>query len=328
MLEHISPAADGDGREIATVTGPTAIEALRPILYHEHVVLDLRHVPRAQDLWLHDVDLMVRELAEFVRCGGRAVVSLTNGSMGRDIARLREISKRSEVKILVATGQYTRLASAPIHDAQLLAQTFVDEISLGIDGTGVRAAVIGEIATGPHPISEYERLLFQAAALAHRATGAPIATHTHNGRYARWQLRYLMSLGVPPDRVVIGHMDGSVKDGTPDVSCMADLAAQGAFIGIDTIGLANYYSENLGRRMPSDEARADAIAQLVEGGWADQIVIAQDICRPMHLKGNGGAGYGHIHDVFLPLLEARGVDRATSARFLGDNTLRWLAGTP
>jgi phosphotriesterase-related protein len=59
---------------------------------------------------------------------------------------------------------------------------FVKELVSGIGHTNVRAAVIGEIATGPAPISTYETRLFEAAARAHLTTDAPIATHTHNGR--------------------------------------------------------------------------------------------------------------------------------------------------
>jgi phosphotriesterase-related protein len=309
--------------EVPSVTGQVGVDSLGAILYHEHVVLD---VPRVDDLRLPGVDIMARELSEFRLRGGGAVVSLTNGSMGRDIAALREISLASGVVILTATGRYTRKSSAPIVDAELLSDEFVRELQVGIGQTGVRAAVIGEIATGGHPISEYEQLLFEAAALAHRVTGAPIATHTYNGGYARWQLRYLMSLGVDPARIVIGHMDASLKNGKPDVDCMSDIAAAGAFIGIDTIGLANYYSANLRRFQPSDESRADAVAELVARGWTDHVLLAHDICRPMHLKVNGGCGYGHIYDVFLPLLESRGVGREIANKFIVDNPLRWITG--
>lgn len=297
---------------------------LGPILYHEHVVLN---VPQVDDLCLPEVGIMADELAEYGRRGGGAVISLTNGSMGRDVPALREISARSGVKILAATGQYTRISSAPIVDAGRLAEEFVNELRTGIGETNVRAAVIGEIATGRHPISRYEELLFQAAARAHRVTEAPIATHTHTGLYARWQLRYLSSLGVDPARIVIGHMDASLKDGKPDLDCMSDIAAAGAYVGIDTVGLANYYSENLHRFQPSDESRADAIAELVDRGWADRILIAHDICRRMHLKVNGGCGYGHIFDVFFPMLEARGIKREVARQFIVDNPLRWLTGT-
>jgi predicted metal-dependent phosphotriesterase family hydrolase len=310
--------------QIASVTGPVGLGSLGPILYHEHLVLD---VPRVDDLWLPGAEIMGNELTEYHRRGGGTAISLTNGSMGRDIAVLQAISRQSGVTVLAATGQYTRKTSAPIVDAGQLAERFVSELRSGIGESGVRAAVIGEIATGRQPIARYEQLLFQAAAIAHRATGAPIATHTHTGLYARWQLRYLTSLGVDPARVVIGHMDASLKNGEPDVDSMSELAAAGAFIGIDTVGLANYYSENLGRYQPSDESRADAIAELVHRGWSDHILIAHDICRRRHLKMNGGCGYGHIHDVFFPLLESRGINRTVANKFLVDNPMRWLAGT-
>jgi phosphotriesterase-related protein len=136
-----------------------------------------------------------------------------------------------------------------------------------------------------------------------------------------------MSHRASPTRIVIGHTDASLRDGKPDVDLMSEIAAKGAFIGLDTIGIANYYSENLRRYQPSDESRADAIAELVERGWSDNIIVAHDICRRRHLKSSCGFGYGHMYDVFLPMLQARGIGRDVFDRFVINNPLRWLTGS-
>jgi phosphotriesterase-related protein len=244
--------------------------------------------------------------------------------MGRDVAALRRIASSSGVNVVAATGYYTRPASPPIRDVRAVAREFQQEIDAGIGDTGVRAGVIGEIGTGAWEIGDFERDLYAAAALAHEATGAPIATHSHAGQHAEWQLGQLLSRGVAAARIVIGHVDEGL--GAPGhVERLARLAGAGAYLGFDTVGLT-YFSEFMQQQLPSDRDRAAAIARLVQLGLAERILVAQDVCRPSHLRSGGGWGYAHVFESFVPLLEEHGVDRTMSARFTGENVVRWLAG--
>lgn len=304
--------------------GPVAVAQLAPLLYHEHVVLDNRRIPSLIAYWLPEASVMADELTEYAKRGGVAVVSLTNQCMGRDVRALRAISMQSGVHILTSTGYYTRPASPAITDPVALARTFREELENGIDGTTVRAAVIGEIGTGAWPLTDFERNLFKAAAIAHADTGAAIATHSHAGRYAGWQLDTLTNAGVPAERIALGHLDEGLAADTY-VDRLARLAERGAYLGFDTIGIT-YYSQFMRKQLPSDEQRAAAIARLVAMGFGNRILVAHDICRPSHLKAGGGRGYGHILEHFLPLLERQGVDRMTSMKFMVENPLRWLTG--
>jgi phosphotriesterase-related protein len=310
---------------LPTVLGPVDARHLAPILYHEHVVLDNRSTPSVAAYWLPPAEAMVPELADYAAKGGRSVISLTNQCMGRDVDALRTISKSSGVSILVATGLYTRPASPPVDDAGALSRTFVEELRVGIGDTGVRAAVIGEIGTGAWPIGPFERGLFTAAARAHVETGAPIATHTHAGMYARWQLDALTGNGVPPERIVLGHVDEGVVNGPAYVDRLARLADRGAYLGFDTVGIT-YYSEFMKRWQPSDRDRAVAIRRLADLGFADRILLSHDICRPDHLKASGGWGYAHIFESFMPLLAEVGVDDRAARALIEENPLRWLQG--
>jgi phosphotriesterase-related protein len=309
---------------LQTVLGPVEASRLAPLLYHEHVVLDNRRVPSLSAYWLPEPSVMAGELAEYAKRGGNALVSLTNQCMGRDLEALRAISSESRVHILAATGYYTKPASPRITDPIALARTFRDELEQGIDGSTVRAAVIGEIGTGAWPVGAFERHLFQAACKAHADTGAPIATHSHAGRYAAWQLDTLTKGGVPADRIAIGHLDEGIGS-DPYVQLLARLADRGAYLGFDTVGIT-YYSQFMKRQLPSDEQRAAAIAKLVSLGAGEKILLAHDICRPSQLKSGGGLGYGHIFESFLPMLERHGVDHETSMKFIIENPLRWLTG--
>lgn len=310
---------------IPTVTGPVAASELAPILYHEHVALDNRSTPSLTAYWLPGPPVMEQEVREYAIRGGRSLVSLTNQCMGRDVEAMRLVARSTGVSILLATGLYARPASPPVKDVGTLARVFIKELRDGIAGTGVRAAVIGEIGTGAWPIGDFERGLFEAAARAHAETGAPIATHTHGGQYARWHLETLVKRGVPSDRIALGHLDEGLVFGQKYIERIAALAGAGAYLGFDTVGIT-YYSSFMKRRQPSDLDRAAAIRQLVDLGLGDRILLSHDICRPDHLKANGGWGYAHIFDSFMPLLEQEGVSRSAARRLIEENPVRWLAG--
>jgi len=304
---------------ICTVTGPMPVDDLAPLLYHEHVTLDNRSTPSLAAYWLPGPEVMEGEVKAFARAGGRSLVSLTNQCMGRDLEAMRGISRSSGVNVIAATGCYTRTASPPIDDVDALAGTFIAELR---DGT---AAVIGEIGTGDWSIGAFERDLFRAAAIAAVETGAPIATHTHAGQYAGWQLDTLTRHGVPAERIVLGHVDEGIVFGPAYVERLAALADRGAYLGFDTVGIT-YYSAFMKRQQPSDEMRAQAIQRLVELGYGERILISHDICRPDHLRVNGGWGFAHILEVFMPLLAEQGVGDSDARKLIDANPIRWLAG--
>ena len=107
--------------------------------------------------------------------------------------------------VLAATGRWlAREGSGPPQALQGLAESFICDLEEGMDGTPIRAAVI-KIASDPADATMTETV-FQAAAIAHRATGAPIFTHSDAFvRGGLMDLDMLDRFGVPLDRVVIGH---------------------------------------------------------------------------------------------------------------------------
>ncbi|MFG1955753.1 phosphotriesterase [Micromonospora sp. NPDC048830] len=319
---------------IPTVTGDISPNDLGITLAHEHVTLELTsRFP--EDHYLHPYtlpgpDAMIPEVQEFVKAGGSTLVSLTNESMGRDIAALKQVAEGAGVNIVAATGYYVRESAPAIEDAKALGDHFIKELTVGIDDTGVRAGVIGELGTGASMPGDFEFRLFEAAARASLETGAPIAGHTHGGQLARWQVQYLTRLGVPADRIAICHLDETlaVRDNRPtDLELAIEIADSGSYVSVDSIGMS-YYGEWLSRPEPSDHDRAWLLAKLVERGYADHVLLGHDIACDKDLLQNGGPGYGHILNNFLGKLQQFGVDRQTAHRFLVDNPRRWLAGRP
>ncbi len=107
--------------------------------------------------------------------------------------------------------------------------------------------------------------------------------------------------------------------GRRDLAAHLAVAARGAFVGFDRIGL---------RKFGPDEARARTIVGLVEAGHADKVILSHDMARRSRLLRNGGHGYGYILREFVPRLREAGVDEATVQTMLVDNPRRLLAFAP
>ncbi|RFS84629.1 phosphotriesterase [Actinomadura spongiicola] len=287
-----------------------------PVLVHEHLRVDLRGSGRAPDpaALLDDEETVGGELAALRGSHGlAAVVELTGLGMGRDAAALARISERSGVAVVAATGFYhgrfhpPYVAGASTAD---LTRRLVTEIEDGLDGTGIRPGVIGEIGTGgERPSADEERCLRASAAAAVR-TGLPLATHAHLGRGGLVQLDILTSEGLAPGRISIGHQD--LLDDAPTHRRLADA---GAYVAFDTIGKASYQS---------DEVRLRRALDLIEAGHAARLLLSNDVSRAGYLRANGGSGYGAVFDSFVPRLAAAGVDDGTLRMILHDNPIRFL----
>lgn len=116
----------------------------------------------------------------------------------------------------------------------------------------VPAGVI-KIAGQCHRLGAYEERVLEAAAAAAAATGAPICVHTEMGTHGDAILERLSALGVAPARVVLGHLNRSLKaylirergrDGSPvnqyaPFYLWADTDGMGRFLpGVDCSALA------------------------------------------------------------------------------------------
>jgi phosphotriesterase-related protein len=310
-----------------SVSGPVSAGDLGITSAHDHLTIDIAGGPRLKAFSLPADDTIIDEVTAFREAGGGTLVDLTNECMGRNVQRMKEIADSTGVTVIASTGYYTKPLSPAVTDVGALVRHFVDELQVGIDGTAIRAAVIGEIGTGAAMPGRWERLMFKAAALAHVETDAAIATHTFSGRYARWQLDQLTSYGVPAKRISIGHIDESfAADGSPlSIDLILEIADRGAYVAFDTVG-NTLFSPFQERLEPSDHQRALAIVQLVDRGYEDHILLGQDVCHPLQLAANGGGGYAHIINSFVPMLRYLGLPMATIRRLMINNPRRWLSG--
>lgn len=286
---------------IITVRGPITAQQASPILSHEHVLCDLWPFTRSYDGILDDDELAVQELQVFARTvGGGTLVDATSLGLGRDHRALSRISRESGVHIVMGSGWYREEVYPRLvweFSANDLADRIVEELTTGVDGTGIRAGMIGEIGTERKHITSAQERVFRAAGRAHARTNAAILTHTtHFGELAMEQIALLAEEGVSPRRIVISHLGD--RPGRNDL--LLAIARTGVYLSIDNIGY-------LGSGYPCDSVRVRNIRTLIEEGHLDQILISGDICMKSHLHAYGGKGYDYVHSKFLPLLAAAGV---------------------
>ena len=289
---------------VQTVLGPVPSGTLGLTVSHEHL---LCRPPGSvgdadPDLILDDQGAALTELAAFKAAGGNAVVEVTPVDYGRDLDGLVALSRRSGVHIVAATGLHKDQFSASYtlrYDEDQLADIFMRELQAGVNR--VQCGVI-KLGSSLDQITRGERKAFTAAALAQRATGAPITTHTEAGRLALEQLELLIGAGADPERIIIGHLDRLL-----DTDYHEAVLRTGVYVGYDQIGKPKY---------ASDEQRAAALAILVARGHGAKLLISGDLGRKSYWSAYGGKpGLDYIPKTFMSMLCAAGLT-ATQAEAL------------
>lgn len=297
---------------IQTVNGPIKAEKLGITMCHEHLVLDLSRVRGDNDSTFNDMDLIARELERMKAYGVESVIEVSCNDMGRDVKKLKELSDRCGIHIIAATGYYLE----PYHtevvkksSAEALCQIFCKEIQDGIDGTGIKAGVIGEIATSENAMAASEKKVLTAAAMAGRKTGCAITTHCQLGKLGLEQSSLLQKYGMNPEKIVLGHLDLA-----NDRKYYEEVLKTGVNIGFDTIGKTAYLS---------DTARADNLMWLLDKGYEKRIILSQDVSRKSYLyESKHYSGYMAVMKDFIPLLTERGIGQETIHSLLVCNPAR------
>ena len=302
-------------RALQTVSGPLSpSDAAGIALVHEHLSCDLSSAFGATYSF-RDEGLMIAELRAAGSRGVTLVVDSGNADHRRDARSLQRISVGAALRVVASTGHYREgffTDSVAAKSVEELAGDMVADITRGIDGTTVRAGAIGEIGTSGEVPTELERKVLLAAAAAQRETGVPLMTHTAEGVGWRAQLELLSEGGADLDKVVIGHMD-CVDDGAAHRAVID----AGAWLGFDRINSL---------RWQTDEVRAARLADLMRSGYADRVVLSQDIATTTRLLAEGAPGYTAILSEFFPRMIQKGFEIQSLEVLVRRNPWRMLMG--
>lgn len=296
--------------------------ALRDVAVTPETVPAIRANPFAcrDNLGLDDPELAERELARLADAVPRAlVVDVTPENVGRDLAALARISARAGVDVVAGCGPYVA-ESRPGDDPARPAEAYRDDLLAQFEPAagGTRPAVIGEIGTGD-PIAPVEAAALRGAAMAQAELGVALYVHLHPwARLGHEALDLVEAAGGDLGRTVLCHLDPQIPGG---LDYHRELLARGAVLAFDIWGDEDAYGHV---RMPTDDERIAATAQLVADGHGDRLVHSQDVCTKTQLHHHGGAGYDHLPRVIAPRLAAAGLSPAEVRRQLAANALRLL----
>ncbi len=306
---------------VRTVLGDIDPADLGPTYSHEHLVIDGGFLIQLYpDFQLGDVDKAVAELEPAAELGLRGIIDAMPCDIGRNVVKLAEISRRTGVHIVAPTGLHLAKyyperhwgADATVDD---LVRLFVADIVEGVDEndyngpfvrrTEHRAGLI-KAAGSRDRLSDHDQRVFEAAAIAHRQTGAPILTHCQDGTAGLEQVVVLTGHGVPARKIALSHVDKVVDRGYH-----RELLATGAFVEYDQAF-----------RWPAGEPNGtlQLIEWMVEDGYARQILLGLDAARRGYWVTYGGRpGWTFLLGPFSVLMGQNGVSEADRRRFFVEN---------
>lgn len=315
-------------RLVHTVTGPINAQQLGFTLPHEHIAARSAGLfdawpelfgPRARF-----IDRVAARLKALRAAGVATIVEVTPSDLGRDVRLLREVSRKSGVRIVACTGHWlTPSPSMAARSVEELTDFFVLEHGRGLDGTGIKPGVI-KIASDREVTPFLDKAL-RAAARAGKQTGLPVTTHSHAAsRGGERQAELFESEGLDPEQVCIGHSDES-----NDLGYLTGLARRGYMIGMDHFPVGARSAAGL----LSWQTRADTVARLLEAGHVDRLLLSNDWFFELSIAPTGSLealertnpeGMLFLMRTVLPYLAERGVTPAQIRTMTVENPRRFF----
>ena len=348
--------------KVQTVTGTVNPNDMGITLTHEHILLDLSPLGKipteaslrklyyeplscdnlgwilhqatlqeaaSQDIsMLLSIDTAIKEIMLYKHFGGGSLVDATSIGIARDPIGLARISRHTGVNVVMGSSFYVDDAH-PVNMDELseeeIFEKIVEDITEGVDGTGIKSGIIGEVGCS-WPLTDNELKVLRASGRAQLATGAPLLIHPGRHETAPLEIiEILREVGTDLTRTVMGHVDRTISERED----FERLAETGCYVEWDLFGTEqSYYIANPnGIDMPNDATRMDQIGWLLESGYEDKIVIAHDICSKQRLIKYGGHGYFYIISHIVPRMRSRGFSEDTINKILIDNPKSILSFT-
>ena len=290
-----------------------------------------------------DIDYLVKEYGFFKADGGQSVCDCSPIGARGDIRKIQELSKRTGLNIICATGIYTMTSRPPEllgKDDEFYYQVFKREVEEGIDGTDIRPGMLkAAIATyGPDgKLMDGELAGIRACARLSGETGLSLHIHTDpnvSGEDVISSAKLAIEYGASPDKVHVCHMDNRIAkdvsmhdyltkpkvDRTLNLDTHKALLDLGVTIGLDTWGMP---ITNNSFFMPDDYERLKALITLINLGYADQITLGHDLSSKIMGRSYGNYGCTRFPEFALPMLKQHGYE-SSIIKLVVDNPRRIL----
>jgi len=342
--------------KVQTVLGAIEPSQLGITMTHEHLFIDLTCYMKMPDeaseryywdkpltidmlgsigkrwMWNTDINLLlderiaIEEVLKYKYAGGQAVVDTTSIGIARDPLGLARISRATGLNVIMGASHYVPVSYPADMDRRTedqITDYIVRDVTVGVGDTGVKAGVIGEVGNF-WPTSATEKKVLRASARAQVATGAPILIHPgfHPDSLPSI-LKDLYGAGADLAHLVMGHLDG-FRD-MDDIKRVADT---GCFLEYDVFGSEDTVWGAVAHQeiwVPSDVQRMENLEKIIEMGYLDRILIAQDVCFKTGWRRYGGKGFAHILENIVPRMRKRGWTEEQIHTVLVDNPARAFA---
>ncbi len=253
---------------------------------HDHLFLASR-VLLGQEL--DDVEAAAVELQRFHDAGGRAVVQWTPHGMNQRLEALAELSRRTGVDVVAATG----LHQAQHYEPEFLEKSLPRLEELFVEDVTERRCGLIKVAGGFHGLDAHAVQTMTAAARAHHVTDVPVSVHLELGTAALDVLDLLCGkLEVSPNRVILGHLNRF-----PDRWVHRRAAEAGAFLAFDGPSRAHHATDWM---VPA------LLVELADAGFASRLLLGGDTTTAA-ARGVPGMSYllTHLRPRLEPTLAER-----------------------
>src|SRR3982074_2826031 len=313
--------------KINSVLGPLDTAELGFTLTHEHIFTASAGVFPTYPELFGDFEKLAEEAASVLseaRAGGVAtIVDLSTLDLGRDIRFLADVSRRTGVNIIAATGIWRDIPRALWNrNPDEIAALFVREIEQGIEGTGIKAGII-KVANDAEGVTREGEIILRAAARAATQTGVRVSTHSYApGRVGEQQVAIFEDERFDLNQLYIGHSNDST-----DLDYLLGLTRKGVWLGMDR----HQTSVPVG---PDAEGRAQTLAALIKAGVGDRLMVSHDwsvlgVSRtsdPLASRKFHPDGWLYAKRKLFPRLLELGISPAQIDALNNDNPRRFLGG--
>jgi phosphotriesterase-related protein len=312
---------------VNSVLGPLDTADLGFTLTHEHIFTASAGIQQTFPELFGDFEKLTEQvvltLNEAREGGVRTIVDLSTLDLGRDIRFLADVSRRTGVQIIAATGIWRDIPrSLWFRTPDEVAALFVRELEVGIEGTGIKAGII-KVANDAEGVTKEGEIILRAAARAAKQTGVRISTHSFApGRVGEQQVAIFEDEGFDLNRVYIGHSNDST-----DLEYLQGLLAKGVWLGLDR----HQTSTPIG---PDAEGRAQTLAALIKAGHGERLMVSHDwsvlgVSRtsdPLLSRSYNPDGWLFAKRKLFPRLLELGITQAQIDLLNNDNPRRFLGG--
>ena len=345
-------------KSIQTVLGEVQVKDIKRICVHEHLLLDMTHEaiePKTEaekqmfygdicmdnlgllrrnpyvvrtNLMLDSVEDAVEEVKPLMNCGCNLLLDLTSVGLGRNVRGLKAISEKTGLNIACGCGLFvhdSRIEAYADWTVDQLTKWMLGEINDGIEDTGIRPAVIGEIGTSEKIYPIEERALI-AAANASVGTNLPVYIHTYPwSRAGLDAVDLLRREGVQAEKICLCHLDVDF-----DEEYIFQALNRGVYVEFDNLSKEYCFEPAdgafAGGPFETDWARVEMMKKLIGRGYVDRLLAANDLCLKASLRKFGGWGYDHIYNNFIPMMRMGGIRPEDIRTIMDVNPHRFLFG--